>query len=266
MSKYFKRGYYIVGAIIMVFIIYKVSLFFLNIGLDSVSRQLFFISMCFYLYIPLMSYVKSKSEVVKTGILEEQMVKEELEILKEGCTVLHGVYIKDGEEKIEIDSLVISDKGIFNIYVKKLSGEITIKENEVWKFKRYGNIEYSYAPIEGVKKNRRALASVVDEEKIIDLVVIAGDGVSVEGSENSSVPVVMYNDLVEYINNYETDERYDVEKLYEEFYPSLDGESTVYEKELKYEDHLNKRWIFRGRFAVVTVFLGLYLANIMYLG
>lgn len=275
MSKYFKRGYYMLGAIIMIFIIYKMSLIFFNIGLESLSRQIFFLSIAMYLYVPLMRSLmikkvpidSVKEKQLKAGEEGERRVRKVLEELSNECKVEFGKYIGTEANHAEVDALVFSKVGVFNIEVKNWSGSIRVRENEdgeeVWLRENGSKIEIVMSPSEQVRYHREVLSKVLEEEKIIDVIVIANDKSTLIGVEKSIVPIVNYNELVDYINDYESEEEYDVNKLHESVNTIIIGDSETY-KEISEEEAKNDvRWLFRSRFAVATFFFGLYIANVI---
>lgn len=128
--------------------------------------------------------------------------------------VLRNVYLKNNNTTQEFDNIVISPFGVFNIETKGYSGTIKINKDMSWT-KIYENKEIGIEnPIFQLQRHHKILKSILGDVNIIDLIVIGNGSTVIDGSENSTVPVLKHDVLLSFIEKYSYDVLYDVNLLY----------------------------------------------------
>ena len=194
-----KRIFYAFTTTIIVFMIYRMSILLLMVGLKSTSRQLFFTTLCLYLFIPLLKNIRLKNVDTNMCEINSKINKTYKKIKDDTITKLQGVTLKQENTSIDIDSIVINKYGVFNIVYSEYKGNIKIKEFNNWYKVVRGGVEVPIeSPIEKLRKNREMLNRVFDEDQIIDLIVMVNDRVVVEDIVDTGLTLKF---LVEYFKD-----------------------------------------------------------------
>lgn len=159
-------------------------------------------------------YIQGKFKeihILNIGIKGEKKVSKRLSKLSNKYYVYNDITLWDGYKGAQIDHLVISTYGIYNIETKNMKGEIIGEENEsLWKQKKIGkrgNIYYSNFknPIEQCKEHERILNNFFQinninlENKIKSLLVfndLKGCSINVNSRE---IKVLNSGDITNYI-------------------------------------------------------------------
>jgi len=106
----------------------------------------------------------------------------------------------------EFDSILVGEKGIFNIEVKNFSGEktvISIDSQGNWFKEKYGKKTAITNPHEQVQRHHEVLESVFHNEyPIIDILVIANSENTIIGSKNTPLNLVKLDALPNFIANF----------------------------------------------------------------
>ena len=259
-----KRISFLILAFIWVYLIYYLSILMLKFGFNGASGEFFFVTLGIYLIIPLIKYNKVRKDVLEGRFEYNRKVNNNLKKIKNGALPLDGVTVKHKGEVITLDNIVINRKGIFNIVKCDYKGNIIIGKNNKWfKYFRKGK-EPIPCPVVTVRKNREALSSVIEEDAIIDVIVMVHDRVSVEGDELSDVPVVRYDELDDFIKNYDGEEKWDTTKLYDNLYNIIVSTKDLVKEKKIYEAFLDYKWLFRSRLTFISIFFVLYFLNLIY--
>lgn len=128
--------------------------------------------------------------------------------------VLKNIYLKYNNTTQEFDNIVISPFGVFNIETKGYSGTIKINNDMTW-IRKYDNKEIGIGnPIFQLQRHHKILEGILGDINMVDLIVIGNESTVIEGSENSTVPVLKHDVLLNYIENYSNDNSYDVNLIY----------------------------------------------------
>jgi len=261
----FKRVFYVISALILVCTIYYISVLMLKIGFNGASSEFFFVILSFYLAIPLIKYNKIRRSVRDGEFEENYKINNNLKKLNSIGNAIEDVTLKFNDEDIIIEKLVFTKKGIFNIVKCNYTGDIVIeKDNRWYKVNKKGK-DAVLSPIKTLRNYRMALSKVFDEEEIIDLIVIVNDRFFVEGEELSDVPIIRYDEILAYMEDYDGEEKYNEEELYDRLYPSIMKTKNTIEENKLYNIFLDYKWMFRSRLAFISVFFILYLLNNIYI-
>ncbi|MGG7178604.1 nuclease-related domain-containing protein [Clostridium paraputrificum] len=263
MFKEIKRFSYFITAFILVFIIYQLSITLLKIGFNSASSNIFFVTLGIYLCIPILKYNKSRSGVVVNEIEHCSKMEKSMKSLKKKMTPLQRITLKVNDKIVAFDDIVVSKKGVFNIVECSLTGNIEINKDNKWYRKTRKSKELVSSPITQIRENREILNKVLKEDQILDVIVMINDRVDIDGEEDSAVPIVRYDEIATYINEYDCSEEYDDEELYQRIYPIIEEEKDLEEVVKNYHMILDNRWQFRSRLFVVVIFFALYILNII---
>lgn len=257
-----KRLCSVITTFIFVYLIYVISIFLFKVGLDGASRDFFFIILSVYLCLPLLRYLKIKKEVLDSNIEENERVIYELRDFCEEADILEGIILKDEEEELKIDNLIITKNGVFNIVKCNYTGRILIKDNR-WYRKYSKELSEIPSPITELRKNRIYLSKIFDEDQIIDVIVMVRDRVFVKGEESSDVPVMRYSDLSNFILNYEGEIQWDKESLYDRIYKKIIKVNNLMEEEKTYNKFIDNKWVMRGRLSFISAFFILYIIRMV---
>lgn len=216
-------------------------------------------AMLILLFLPNLKAYNKERAIKQGGVEGENRVKKELkELDNKGYKVINGVYLKGKTITHEIDSLVITPKGIFNIETKNYGGVISINKYGDWIRTKKGTTSYLPNPKEQVDRHRECLKEIVGNTRIIDLVVIANSGTTIDGIKNSKVKVIKYSGLSEYIESYKGEAKYNVEEIYSKVKLSIKGKSNIKKYKDKNKNPFYKEWDFLGRL-VVSIFVIIYI-------
>jgi len=260
--KKLKRLFYSLSALVLVYMVYIMSVMLLKVGLKDISKDFFIISLSIYLVLPLIKTAKDKRNIPKDAAITSRIKKILSEIKDDNITKLQGVTIKYNKNKEYVDSIVVTEDGVFNIVLCNYKGDITIKKDDVWfNEKRKESIEIT-SPLDKVKRNRRIFSKLLEEDEIIDIIVMTDPSVEVYEEESSSIQIVRYDDLVSYIMDYKGETKYDEEELYDKIYPLIFKEKDLLKETELLERYLEYRWQYRSRVAAISFFLMFYIFRV----
>jgi len=126
------------------------------------------IPLSFFLY-----DLRSKQRTVKTiqaGIAgEEKAVAQLTKLLDDRYTIINCVNVYNGEQKSQIDNIVVGPTGVFVIEVKSINGHITgSAEDRIWRVTRTANgksvTRESYSPIKQVQTHVKRTQTYLSSE------------------------------------------------------------------------------------------------------
>lgn len=266
MLRYLKRFGYILSAFLLIYIVYMISVILLRFGFHGTASQIFFVALGLYLALPTIKYCKDKNEYEVNSLEYCNNMTKVLNGLDKDITRLQGVNLKIDKEVYEIDDIVFTTKGVFNIVECDLKGDILIEDGDRWYKKTRKGYDIITSPVNKIKKNREALREVFKDDQIIDIIAMVNSRVDVDGEEESAVNILRYDDVVDYINDYNEKERYDPEELYDMLYPFIDGEKDLVDIKEKYNIILDNKWKFRSRLVFISMFFILYIFKVMEVG
>ena len=134
------------------------------------------------------------------------------------------IFLKDtkiSNEKQEIDHIVVGPNGVFSIETKYLKGNIKIDPNGNWsRVVEDDKIEGIKNPIQQVDRHHLIVSSIlsdiVKDEDIHDIICLAYDTCTIEGIENSEIPVVKSDMITRHIKKTTSSKTYsqeDIEKI-----------------------------------------------------
>lgn len=261
----FRRGFYVITALILVYVIYYISLGMIKIGFHGASSEFFFIVLSFYLAVPLIKYTKIKKNVIEGEFEENYKINNNLKKLNILGNTIEDATIRYNNQDIKIEKLAITKKGIFNIVKCNYTGDILIEKGNRWYKTNKKRKDALLCPVNTIRNYRLALTNIFEDEDIIDLIVIVNDRFYIQGEEYSDVPIIRYDEISSYIEDYEGKEKYNEEELYERIYSSIVTTKNTFEENKLYNVFLDYKWMFRSRLAFISVFWILYLLNIIYL-
>jgi len=148
-----------------------------------------------------------KENIKQSGKLGETKVINTLESFCEhnhSYEHFHNILLKYQE----FDSLLVGEKGIFNIEVKNYSGEktvINIDSEGNWFKEKYGKKTAIKNPLEQVHRHHQVLESIFhDRYPITDILVIANSDNTIIGSKNTPLNLIKLDALPAFISNYKT--------------------------------------------------------------
>lgn len=259
MIRILKRIYYSVSALVLVYLVYFMSLVLFRVGLNNASKDFFFMAVGLYLVIPLFKLIKDNKNIPKDALVTNKIKKELLQIEEDDISKIQGVTLKYNNYKEYIDCIIINKYGLYNIVFCDYKGNIIINKNGEWIEQTIKGTKGVISPIEKIKKNRKVLAKALKEEEIIDLVVMTNAYVEINQEEASTVPIVRYDELADYINEYNSEEKFDEEELYDRIYPLIYKEKDLSKETDLFERYLDNRWQYRSRFAVISFFILFYI-------
>lgn len=112
------------------------------------------------------------------------------------------------DEKQEFDHIVIGKQAIFLIETKNYVGKIEIDKSGNWiRTKKDGKKFGERNPIQQIRRHEKLMKSIIKDIPIVSIICIANPQVIIEGVENSKVPVIKSDLLIDYIESYKTDKR-----------------------------------------------------------
>lgn len=260
----FKKVIYILTALIIIYYIYAISVMLLKVGFKSASRDFFFFTLSIYLLIPLIKNIKYKRDISEELILTYKINKSINKIKDNNITKLQGVTIKNNNGEASFPCIITTNNGIFNIVFCKYKGSIIVREDNNWfeKYKKDMLIKV-ISPINAIRKNRHILKENFNEDEIIDLIVMTNNYVDINEEEISSVPIVKIKDLGSYIENYESEEEYKEEDIYNKLYPAIYKEKNIDTEINIYNKYLDNMWQYRSRFALICFSTMFYIFRVI---
>ena len=246
-----KRIYICFFSFFLIYLVYKMSTLLLKMGLDSAATEIFYIIVSLYLGYSLIRYMQYKKSYSFDELELYNRVNKIFSKIEGKVTPLQGITLKKDEVKGELDSIVVTSKGVFNIVSCSYIGDIKIKEDGNW-YKRDRRGDYMISsPINKIKKNREILSKIYNEEEIVDVVLLLSDYI-----EN--------DELNDYINDYEIEDEYDESGLYDKLYVTIESEKDLDGIKSSYKKYIDAKLQFRSRLAAVSIFTILYILNIIY--
>lgn len=154
---------------------------------------------------------EKQERIIAAGKKGEEEVEYALKWLDKSYEVLKG---KEGKIRIEnpefideaqeCDHIVVGPVGVVLIETKAYSGRINIDKAGNWT--RYKNDEWigTVNPVQQVRRHEKLIRSFVPNNiPINSYICLANSSVIIEGSENSIIPIVKSDLLVEHIENLE---------------------------------------------------------------
>ncbi|MBW6409905.1 nuclease-related domain-containing protein [Clostridium weizhouense] len=231
-------------------IIQIISIIIITIGFKEIfnflnSKNNIIIMLMIYLCVLL--YILFKDTVVnnrknkmikKAGKEGEDKVKKILSSLnKDKYKVMNSFYLRGNNLTQELDSLIISSNGIFNIEVKNFSGDITINKLGEWTRIKNGKTETIKNPKDQIQRHHKVINDVVGKNiNIVDILVIANDKSTLSVKGNVNYKVLLYRDLKNYIYNYKYNCKYNIIDLEKKILNRKTGDSSIfgYKENTKY--------------------------------
>lgn len=117
------------------------------------------------------------------------------------------------DEKQEFDHIIIGQQGVFLIETKNYTGTIEIDQNGNWiRMKKDGIRVGEKNPIQQIRRHEKLMKSIVNVP-VMSIICLANSQVIIEGIENSKVPIIKSDLLVEYIESYRNEENISKEKI-----------------------------------------------------
>lgn len=106
--------------------------------------------------------------------------------------------------KQEYDHLLVGETGVFQIETKNFSGKLIIDQYGNWRRILQDGKEIGVKnPLEQVRKHEKVLTSFLGNSiNICSIICIANDSAIIEGLENSPIPIVKSDMIVEFIEHY----------------------------------------------------------------
>lgn len=265
MKNNIKRVWLCFFSFLLIYIFYKISILLLKLGLETTAFEIFYIVSALYLGYSLISYMQFRKSYSFDELEYYNRVNNIFSKIEGKVTPLQGITLSKDGVKGELDSIIVTSKGVLNVVSCSYTGDIIIKEDGNW-YKSDKSGDYMItSPIGKIKKNRKILSNIYQEEEIIDVVLLLSDYVDVEGEENFFVPILQNNELNNYIEEYDIEEEYDESELYDKLYSAIDSEKDLEELKSNYKKYIDTKWQFRSKLAAVSIFGILYILNVIYL-
>ncbi|MBU5487862.1 hypothetical protein KQI77_06720 [Clostridium sp. MSJ-8] len=255
----FKRIFYIFSALFLVYIVYKISILLLMVGLDTMSREFFLLVLGIYLVIPLVKNLRLKTSDLNCIEINNNISRVCKKIKDSKTTSLLGLTLKYNNIEKYFDAIIINKHGVFNIVFCDYKGNIVVSEYNSWKKVNNRREETLVSPINKIRENRELLSKVYKEEEINDLIVMIDESVDVTEEESSSVPIVMYMDLADYIDNFDNEEEYNEDELYDKLYPIIVTERELQQDNKLFQKYLDYKWQYRSRITIISFAAVLYI-------
>ena len=117
------------------------------------------------------------------------------------------------DEKQEIDHIVVGENGVFLIETKYFKGNIRIDKYNNWtRTLDDGKAEGLVNPVQQVERHHLVVSSIltdlIDPNDIHDIICLAHESCTIDGAENSIVPVMKTDMLNHYIKNKTSEVKY----------------------------------------------------------
>ncbi|GAA0077885.1 hypothetical protein UT300005_22630 [Clostridium sp. CTA-5] len=223
-------------------IIQIISIIIITIGFKKIFSFLnsqnsiiimFIIYLCVLLYILFKDVIvnnRRNKMIKKAGKEGEDKVKSILNTLnKDKYKVISSFYLRGNDLTQELDSLIISSNGIFNIEVKNFSGDITINKSGEWIRIKNGKSETIKNPKDQIERHHKVIKDVVGKNiNIVDILVIANDRSTLSVKGNINYKVLLYKDLKDYIYNYKYNCKYNIIDLEKKILNRKTGDSSIF--------------------------------------
>lgn len=106
------------------------------------------------------------------------------------------------DESQEIDHIIVCNYGVIIIETKHLAGTIIIDEAGNWSRIKNGQHSGLKNPLQQVRRHEKLIKSIIPKGiPVISYICISNDKAVLQGVENSKIPVVKVDSLVEKIEN-----------------------------------------------------------------
>ncbi|WP_186429651.1 nuclease-related domain-containing protein [Clostridium sp. BSD9I1] len=139
-----------------------------------------------------------------SGIEGEHDVNDILKQVRLENVLLYDTNLSYDNCESQIDHILITKKGVFNIETKNYAGIISIDGNDIWKQISNTGQKNIKSFARQVLQHRHTLEKILNNKyKINDLIVIANKDTQIIGPEYSKVPIVKIDRLNEYIENFQ---------------------------------------------------------------
>lgn len=169
---------------------------------------------------------KEESEIFRES---EEKVDEVLSWMKgQGYVNIPKIYnSKNGRKEIrlrcnnvayksqEFDHILVGENGVFNIETKHYSGNIKVDKIGNWsRTDKNGNPKDDENPLMQVDRHRAVLAGILGKDiPIIDIICISYPDAILEISDDAPVPVMKYDVMARYIQNFKSDKSLSNEEI-----------------------------------------------------
>ena len=147
------------------------------------------------------------------------------EYIKIERSVAEGIRLFDpvvSDESQEIDHIVIGPNGVFLIETKYVKGNISIDSQGNWTRFVDGEVKGIRNPIQQTDRHHMLVKSILDgivsDEDIHDIICLAYADSTIDGVDNSSIPVIRSDMLARFIVNCKNRKEYseaDIERILE---------------------------------------------------
>lgn len=261
--KILKQFFYFLFALIIVYYIYSISLMLLKIGFKDASRDFYFGTLLIYLTIPLVHSLKLKRKIDVVALDTYEKIDKSIKVLGDKTNRLSDVILKTDKLEVKVQNIIITEKGLFNIVRCNYDGTILIEDDFTWTKREKRGLKQLKSPVEEIRRNREILSKVLEEEKIVDLIIMMDDRVELTDEKNCKVDIIRYNDIGNYIMNYNTNREYDEEEIYDKIYPLIYKVAEIKEDRGIYHKFLESKWKYRGRVFIFFIFFIFYLKNLI---
>lgn len=158
---------------------------------------------------------EEKQAIIEAGKKGEQEVEYQIQWLGDKFTslkkdfdeiILNNTKIPDQPQ--EYDHIVVSEHAVYLIETKNYKGEIIIYPNGNWvRVSDNGREKGIDSPTAQSKRHHILMENILSEEginaPIVDIICIANSSAIIKGDENSSIPVVKVDALIEYVESIE---------------------------------------------------------------
>lgn len=151
---------------------------------------------------------EEQASIIEAGKKGEAEVEYALKWLDKKYTVLHREEkikiqnIKFIDEAQEYDHIVVGPTGVILIETKAYSGEIEIDKAGNWKRNKNGEWIGAVNPVQQIRRHEKLIRSFIPEDiPIKSYICLANSKVVITGTENSIIPIVKSDLLVERIEN-----------------------------------------------------------------
>lgn len=260
----FKRVYYVVTAFILVFITYEISVYLMKMGFGAAAGDIYFCVLAIYLCVPLLKYDKYKRDLEIDELEANCMINKGLRPVKNSISLLEDIVIKNDDDEIALDNIIITTKrGALNIVKCNYKGDIVIDKDNRWYIKDRKSKSEVITPITAIRKNREYLTTMLEEDKVIDVIVMLNSKYYIEGEENSDALIVEYEDLADLIKEYNEDGTEDETKIYDKIYKKIVRVKDIAEEEKLYDSYIDNIWMFRSRLTFISMSFIFYILNIL---
>lgn len=237
-----KRIFYTFSAFCIVYFTFKVSVLFYKVGFKSAAGELFLITLCIYMAVPLIKSLKSKRLVHVNKMEIVTKINKTKTAKNKNNNLIFYASLKSNELFQESETLIITEKGVFNIVY----------------FDEYSNAKTFEYCIESIRKTRKVLGSVIKEDSIYDIIITLKKQHKKQIT-NHSVDIINFANLDNYIDEIEINTKYNQADLYDKIYPIIYKTEDINKEDKFYQVFLDNRYQFRSRLAFSSVAFMLFL-------